>query len=358
MASLYKWILILLSLFLFLTGLGKQLFLVKIAGVIITGLVLVILKLEKKKLKLPENFKLWLTFLFILSLSFFWTKNAAAGLEDWLLLLAGTGFWLVGFNLKSEFQKRFKLILISLGLIYGGIWIYYQYWVKEVPIIAYSLSTHYSAFKNHLILGDYWSGVMAILLVMLTKNSKKIWLWLLTGLGMYFIVISQSRAALVALLAGIGYLATQNKLKNNKTLKLIGFGLVTIFFFFALSKSTLLVRDYYIQTLVSLKDHVFGVGLGNFRIISGNPAYHLWGRNDYSYNAHSLVFEMISAVGLFGLVFAYWLYQVSKRVWLLKTKKNLEYQVAFIVLTVNMLLFSSYLSPTIIWTWFLLLGLC
>ena len=232
----------LLGFSLLLVGLGRQLFLVKLVGVVVTGLTFLIIKLIKNKIAFPKYFRLWLVFLLILSLSFFWTKNTVASFEEWLLFLAGTGFWVIGFNLKKELRKHLWLILISLGLVFGGIWGYFQ-WVRgDLPVVPFSLWGHYSNYKNHLMLGDYWSGVLGILLVKLIKKPRSVFLWMLLSLGGYFVIISQSRAALVGLMVGVGYLASKNQFIKEKVFKWIGIGLVCMFFWMAMTKSTLLVR--------------------------------------------------------------------------------------------------------------------
>jgi len=62
-------------------------------------------------------------------------------------------------------------------------------------------------------------------------------------------------------------------------------------------------------------------------------------------------------VGLLSLVFAYWLFKVIRKIWNSRGREGLGYRVAFIVYTINMLFFASFYSPTILWIWFLLLGM-
>ena len=60
----------LLGFSLLLVGLGRQLFLVKLVGVVVTGLTFLIIKLIKNKIAFPKYFRLWLVFLLILSLNY------------------------------------------------------------------------------------------------------------------------------------------------------------------------------------------------------------------------------------------------------------------------------------------------
>lgn len=356
MKNLYRFLFGLLALFLLLAGIGRQLFLVKLAGVLVSFLILLIVRLFKNKLKLPRYFKLWLGFFGLLTLSLFWTKDFFNSLEQGLLFLAGSGFWLVGYNLKKEWVKYFEWVLVSLGLVMAGVWGYYQFIIGDLPVVPWGLWGHYSGYKNHLMLGDYWSVVLGLVIVGLVEKPKDWVRWLLLMLGGYLVLASQSRSALVGLLVGVGYLVIKNKSKYQKSLKMMGVVLMGVFFWFALNKSTLLVRDYYLQSLMALKTYPWGVGMGNFKFISEDQRFHLWGRDDLAYNAHSLVFEMISGLGWLSIVFVGWWYKVVKMVWEKKRHGGMGYRVAFLVMTVNFLLFSSYFQPTMLWLWFLLLG--
>ncbi len=344
--------------FLFLAALGRQLALIKVLGLGVVGLSLVMIKLVNGRIKLPRFFKGYLLILVIFGLSLLWSKDRVSSLVDVLMFVVGGGFWLLSFNLKDEWQRYWDKLVVGLGLVLAGLWWWRVGYIKDLTVRSFSLFEHYSGFKNHLILGDYWAVAIVLLLARLIKKPKKWldWIWLLVG--SLIVYASQSRAALVSMVVGILYLT---KVKGggqvNKWSKwLIGM-VVVMFLAFGLNKSTFLVRDYYFQSLVGLVRHPLGVGLRNFGIISRDPSNHVWGRGDFSFNAHSLVFEMISSIGVFSLVFIYWFYQVVRSIWYKKSERGLVYRVAFIALTTNFLLFASYLSPTMLWLWFVFLGM-
>ena len=85
-----------------MAGFGKQLFLVKALGVVVTWLMVIMIKLIKGKVNFPRYYSLYLTALIALGTSLFWIKDFRQSLEGLLLFIAGAGFWLVGFNLKSN----------------------------------------------------------------------------------------------------------------------------------------------------------------------------------------------------------------------------------------------------------------
>jgi|GEM_PF-2635771 hypothetical protein len=344
--------------FLFLAGFGRQLLLVKMFGVVVGLLSLLIVKMSKGKIKIPKYFKGYLLVLLILGISIFWSKNRVNSLEDWLMFIAGGEFWLVSFNLRERWRKYWDKLMVIMGLVFGGLYIYKAYLVKDLGIEAMSLFEHFSSYKNHLLLGDFWSVLIVIIMVWLLRNNTKIVNWGLLGFGGWLVFVSQSRTALLSIIVAVLYLIN---VKNNKQIKqwgkwVIGLALA-VFLVFGLSKSTLLVRDYYLESLVGLKTYPTGVGLSNFKLISEDPAFHVLGRNDTSVDAHSIVFEMISGIGWLSLIFLFWFYLVVKEVVDKKDQEGLVYRVALIALTTNFLLFSSYLSPTMFWLWFICLGM-
>jgi hypothetical protein len=171
--------------------------------------------------------------------------------------------------------------------------------------------------------------------------------------------MSQSRTALIAVgVAGV-YLFSQYGLvkKYKQWLIRVLVVIIGMFLFIGTQKSILSSRPYYIQSIVGLIHHPLGVGLGNFREISLNPANQVWGLSDFSTNAHSVVFEIMSGMGWLGLVFLVWLVKIGKRVVSNRSREGLVYRAVWLAMLINMLFFSSYFIPAMLWLWFLFLGL-
>jgi hypothetical protein len=81
---------------------------------------------------------------------------------------------------------------------------------------------------------------------------------------------------------------------------------IAVFIYFGFSKSTIFNRPYYLQAFLGLGKYPFGVGLGNFEIISRNIQLESWHLGGFSVVAHDIVFEIVAALGLFSSPFIYW----------------------------------------------------
>jgi len=342
--SVYCLLVLWLSLFL-IAGWGEWLFSVKLTGLLVSLVVLIAIGGEKQSIKLPRFFSAYGLFLLIWAFNLFWSVNRAKTFEEWCLFSTGGLWWLIVFNRKNFFKKYLDKLIVLLGLIFGGLFLYY-YLTNQTVVKPWSLIQVYSGNSDHFMVGDFWSMVMGIALA----NQ---W-WLLMPVGIFLIILSQSRAAVVALVAGIYYLF-KDKIWLAKWRNWLVMGLVLVFLGMGINKTVLNSRHYYVQSLVGLKYYPWGVGVGNFNIISRDKRTHLWGLSSYATNVHSIVLEMMSGLGWLGLVFVFWLFQVFKAVW--QEKDNLVYRITWIVLTVDFLLFSGYLVPTMLWLWFMLLGL-
>lgn len=355
---IWKLVIVILFLFLFLAGLGEKLFLIRISGVIAAGLLISLAWIKKGKIKIPQGFRLYSLFLALLFTSLIWNHNIWRGFELWLQFLAGGLFWLGAYNLKVELRRYLDKMIIGLGLVFGSLFIVNHYW-GDFKLGTWSLYLPYTYYNNHNSIGELWAVVLAVVGFYLLKHPKKIWWWILSILGVYFLLMSQSRTALLAVGVGGAYLFSQYGLVKKHRSWLIGIGalVVSMFLFVATQKSTILVRQFYIQSIAGLIHHPLGVGLGNFREISLNPVNQIWGLSDYSTNAHSIVFEIMSGMGWLGLVFLVWLVKTGKEVVSNRNREGLVYRAVWLGMLVNMLFFSSYFIPAMLWLWFLSLGL-
>jgi hypothetical protein len=358
MKNFWKLVLIVLGVFLFLAGLGIELLFVKICGLLIAVLLLSLVWIWKRKLKLPPGIILYLLFLLAFEASLIWSRNRGITAGHLVSFIAGGLFWIAFYNLSDEFGSWLDKVIIALGIAFGGMFIASHYF-GETPIRPWSLYLPYTAYFNHNNIGDFWALVLVVVSFYLIKKPKSFLYWGLVPLGFYFLAMSQSRSAYIALLVGIVYLFKSQGwiTKYKKIFTVLVFSTLALFLFIGSQKSILLSRQYYLQGLMGLIHNPFGVGMGNFSIISLDPANHLWGLSAYSSVAHNLILEVAAGMGLLGIFFVVWWVRRLVELWDRKDKKNLIYRTAFFTLTANLFFHSTYFVPTMLWLWFMTLGL-
>jgi len=355
----------LFSFLLFFGGFGTEIMFWNVMGVCFGIIMFLILVYKKVSIKLPPHFKVFSIFLLFAMLSLDWTKHLITSSEFLFLFIGGWLFWLVFYNLKSHINFPIENIILLLGLIFGGLFVsrFIWNWDSTVGLSLFFTPTTIGSPHNHI--GDFWAVVSVVIFYKLYKNPKKYFLWLFIPLAIFFMAMSLSRAAYLALFSGIFFLAYKGgAFKKLYRYKYIVTVLVILFlsllFLVATQKSILFSRPYFIHSLVGLKYYPFGVGLGNFGFISIDPRTHILGLDQTSIYTHNIVLEMISGVGIFGLIFAYWLFKVCKDILSgsrFLNNRNFVYQAIFLTLTVNFLFDYTYFNSTMSWLWFISLAL-
>jgi O-antigen ligase len=355
--NFWKFILVLVGALLVLGGLGIETDIVQYVGVAVGILLLVLSVVWRKKIELPPGSLLYIIFLALMLLSMTWSKDRQASFEYLVLFSGGGLFWAAFYNLKKEFEGGFDKLVIILGLIFGILFIVSSLLGGDL-ISGKSLYLHTSVYKNHNHLGDLWAVVVLISGYYLIKTRKRLY-WPIISLGICFLAISLSRAAYVALAAGLIYLFVKQNwlIKHKKALKLFALVFVGLFVFAGAQKITLFSRPYFVQGIVGFLRNPLGVGMGNFSIISSDLANHLWGMDAFSSIAHNIVLEILTGMGVFGFTFLAWLVIVLKDVWRNNKTKNIIYQALFVALGVNFFFDTTYFIPTMLWLWFASLGL-
>ena len=341
-------------------GLGVEVVLVQYFGVLVGFLILNLILLQKKKLKLPPFIILYSLFLILFIInSFFISVDIKKSLEVFSLFLGGGLFWVASYNLKKELAPYFDKLIILLGLIFAGLYFYNTFFGDPNLVKAWNLYTQTSAFVNHNHLGDLWAVVLTIVAFYIAKKSRKILVWLLVPLGIYLLFISQSRAAYVALAVGVAYLAKAlGWIDKYKKIFLLFIVLaVSLFLYVGTQKSILFSRPYFVQGVLGFVHNPQGVGVGNFGIISKDPANHILGLSDFSFVTHNIVLEIMVGLGILGIVFLGWLVKIIKELWEDRSSQNLIYKAIFFALTVNFFFDTTYFIPTMLWLWFASLGL-
>jgi len=316
----------------------------------LTGIVfLVSLAFRNGRARTPPGFFLYLLFLAILVWKFL--EGPYQTDLHYLYLFAGGGaLWFTGYNLQTELGKPFGKLIISLGLLMGVL--YLAVLVQgSTAIIPGSIFAASSVFKNHNHIGDLWAVVL-LFGVDRFRTKKSIYFWGLLALGFYFLFASYSRSALLAFVAGLVYLFSGKHWQTYKYLFIcLVLAALAILFLTSIGKTIFFSRPYFSQATWGLIHHPEGVGMGNFRAISSRFEV-----GTYSSIVHNIVLEVLVGVGWLGLVFAAWLGVEIKKV-LFQGGTQKIYQSVFLAITLNFMFDSTYAIPTMIWLWFLSLGL-
>jgi O-antigen ligase len=343
---------------LFFGGLGVEMAVVYYFGVLIGFLMLVLALVWRGKLKLPNGFFIYVLFLVLFLGSLLWSHDAKKSFEYFALFLGGGLFWLASYNLKKELGLWMDKLVVVLGLVFGGLFIFSHYF-GEAQIRPWSLYLPYTAYLNHNNIGDFWAVVLTVIIFYILKKPKNLGYWLLAILGAYFLLMSQSRSAYVVLAVGVVFLFTKGNwhIDYKKIFAVFILLAAGLFILTGASKTTLLSRPYFVQALLGFVHNPWGVGIGNFGIISSDSANHIWGLSHFSSNAHNIVLEIMTGMGIFGLVFVAWLFKIIYDLWLKKFTQNLIYQAVFFALATNFFFHSTYFVPTMLWLWFMVLGL-
>jgi len=349
---------VIISTLLFIGGLGviKAIY-INIFGAVLGFVFLLIMLLRGRNMKFPPNFGIFSVFIILLTVSLVWSRIFTESLKFGLLFIAGWSYWLISYNVRDDYSHWINNMLIFLGLGFGTLFILSSYY--HWPIFSgLSLFLTPSAIgKFHFHIGDYWAVIGIIIIYQLVKDPKKLHYWLLIPPTIYFIYMSMSRAAIVSIAVGFIFLNIKGFLTSDKfKKKLVIFMLVVFFIVTSISKDTILSRPYFIQALAGIKYYPWGVGLGNFSIISHDVRTHLLGLSQFSLYTHNIILEMFSAIGILGTVFLVWFIQAIRNLFSDNNKGNMLFQAIFVVISVNFLFDYTYFIPTMCWLWFICLG--
>lgn len=346
-----KLILALIGAFLFLGGLGIEKNLVQIGGLAFGGLLLLVHLFFKKKISLPHGFLAY--GLFLLFLFAYHVLSPGRSNFDYLVLFTSGGlFWLFFYNQRS-FIPKFSYLILALGVLFGlG---YFLHPFLGVEMFNRGLIAPYT--KTHHHLGDFWVVPLLITLALWLKK-KRWWHYLFFALGIFFLTASLSRSAYVALAIGVTYLFIKKGLPGRfRRVFWTIIGLSALLFLSAgIFKTTLYSRAYFVQGAVGFVRNPLGVGMGNFDLISRDPAANPWGMKFFSSLAHNVFLEVLVGMGVLGLTFIYWFIKVARNLWKAKDKETLVYQAIFFALTANFFFDTTYVIPTMVWLWFMALG--
>lgn len=298
--------------------------------------------IQNSRIEIPKNFYLY--FVFILTL-FLHTIILNGNLYFCWLFASGLIQWLVGYNFKEIFSKYFMYALTILGLLMGSLYFYSTVYPIEIPNLVSLFAPATETFK-HSNIGDLWAVILIGLFYNYTKRPSKAYIPLFL-FGAYFLTVSYSRTAVLSLLLGILfiYFKTKREVFFKKYLSYILLFCSLVFVYISSSKTLVYSRPFFFDAIAGLYKYPLGTGLGNFGIVSLKTNL-----------AHNIIFEIVSALGIFSVVFIYWLY--IEVISLFKTRAiNIEAAAIFLAILVNFSFNTTYIIPSFIWIWFVTLGL-
>jgi len=315
---------------------------------------------ETKTVKLPNGFVIYSVFQAILFLSLMWSADWHNSFEYILLFFTGGLIWLYFYNFVGreylEFHFLEKLI-IGLVVVFGVLYLIKpfffgnEFYYKSLFLPSVSNGKH-----NHI--GDLLAIGFILTLYKVILEKKKVWIFTLPW-TIFFLLVSFSRSAYLALFLSIYFFVKVNNiLEKSKYLAIALFVIIgTIFMIASADKTTLFSRGYFFQSMAGIFYYPFGVGMGNFGVISFDEQVVFYDSSNISTLTHNIVLETIAGLGIFSIPFVVWLIKVCREVWDRRQEKKGLYAAVFICLTVNFFFDYTYVIPTMLWFWFAVLGL-
>jgi hypothetical protein len=165
------------------------------------------------------------------------------------------------------------------------------------------------------------------------------------------IYVSGSRTAVLSLMVGIILLVANKILTHKQQIFVVVaiFLMTTIFLVFGMTKSVVFSRPYLLQSLLGFSSYPFGVGLGNFEIISSEFSTG-WGT--FSTVAHNIFAELLSGIGILSVIFIIWLIKIFS---IIRRLPDIN-KILVVVLGIQFMFDYVYLIPLFYWLFFVLLG--
>ncbi|OGM21190.1 hypothetical protein A2714_03220 [Candidatus Woesebacteria bacterium RIFCSPHIGHO2_01_FULL_38_9] len=352
-----KFVSVFLIILFVLGGLGLSLGLFVSVCLLYVLCLLIIIRPKLKDFRFPPTYGLYSLFLLFFFINFLWSENEGQSLIYFFLFLYGFFFWGLAYNLKDKLVN-FKKLVITLGIVFGVITLIYLAFDNTLNINAFSLVHFAVAPLHHHHIGDFWVIVLIVIGSEYTKRKNMKWLIFLL-FGFYFLFLSLSRSAYLALALGsLYFIAKSGKARSISIFKIYIVIAVVLFLYSSFQKSTLFAHIGYIgQSLIGFINNPFGVGVGNFEKISTDPRNVFLGLGSGSTSTHNIILEIMTGMGILGISFIVWLFKILKSIIKSEVDESLLYRTVFITLTVNFLFDYTYLIPTMLWIWFVSLGL-
>jgi len=352
-------ILLLITLLLFISGLGLVAVPVVAFGGVVAIFILVLSLWSNQPLRLPATFGWYALFLGLFLTSIIWSQDRLQSLELFALYASASLLWLAGFLNQNRLSIILPKLIIFLGIAFAVITLInrafdYRILPQITPrgVIGYN-----SFYKNHHHLGNWWALVLSITLSLWLKTRRPNYL-VLSLVALVVIALSLSRSAVVTAFIG-SLLLLDNKAWLHRYRRLFWPLIVlaiVLFLYASAGKTTIVSRVYYIQALIGLVRHPLGVGVGNFGSISTEVGRLYPFLRSFSLVTHNLILEFLIGMGLLGISFVGWFVKIILDITRTTTSDHRLVSALTLALAANFFFNSTYLIPAFVWLWFLLLG--
>lgn len=306
----------------------------------------------KKKFKFPRGFSVYLIFLILLFFNVIQKGGLKYGYYFLILFFSSGVIWVLSYNLQASLKKHFEKIILLAGIIFGIGFIYSTYFIHFTSNEYFSLFLPYTNYHNHI--GDFWA-ICLVVLYYLIRQKQRVLYYFLFILGFSFLAISLSRSAFVALAVGVLYIFSKNQEKGKKLFWAVIVFVGILFLLIGAFKTTLFSRIYFIEAILGFLHNLSGVGMGNFIKISVNSADQVFGVDFVSSFAHNIILEVLTGMGVLGLTFVYFVFDVSYSIF--KNSKNVLATAVFFAIFTNFFFDTTYVVSGMFWLWFISLGL-
>ncbi len=363
---------LLLSILFLAGGLGYSNIWISWSGVVISSFFLILFYFEYEKIYFPKHFKYLSIFLTLFSVSLFWSEVPLNSFSYLITYLGGGLVYLLFYNLKKiskawpkstlvdkDINEKITNGLIILGIAFA-LWVVAEKILNIDKVGSFGLIRFAAASKNHHHLGDYWVIVALISFYKYFSKKTEKYIWIsLTIISLAALYLSRSRSAILAVVIGLIFLFSKSKkfqIYKNYFYSLLGL-LVIVLLILGGAKGILFEREYFIQAILGFIKNPFGIGYGNFDLISGKPEYTILGLKSFSSVTHNMILEIMVGMGVFGISFLIWFYKILKDLLKDVEDSNILFKTIFLGLSINFMFDFTYIIPTMLYIWFISLGL-
>lgn len=341
----------------FLGGVGYFNFEIEQVAIVLFGFLVILGFTFNKKLLFPQGSLLYLVFLGLLALNVYSKPNRQGDNygQQYLLLFASGGLiWLFSYNFREKLGNFFENLVLVLAGIFGALFIVNSLITKIVldNTVQFGLFLPYTSWHNHV--GDIWAIAMVILAARVGKGKKLLYFAPLI-LGLYFLFESLSRSAYLTLAGGVFYLFLRGKLKDKKVIWGMVVSLVLLFVATGFYKTTFFSRPYFVEAILGIVNNPWGVGMGNFIHTAQTVGNEIFGENVISFFTHNLILEILVGMGILGVSFILWILWACLGIF--EEKRTALPSAILFALFINFLFDTTYFVPTMLWLWFMALGL-
>lgn len=311
---------------------------------------------SKQKVASPPHFVSLLIFTIILHIHWLFVKDKFEPFYYSMLFTEGISLWYIIYNTDKKLVKDLYTLFLVPGIVYALI--YFLSTMLDINLLLLArLFFQPAEAADHAQIGNLWAVILAFLIGSQFYGRSAFFDSIFYVVGVFFLVISKSRSAYLALFLSLANLFRNNQFIRKWMLLIIVLTSVSAIIYVSFNRSLLTSRPYYLQSVIAFVQHPFGVGMGNFKLIS-QDFYNRGGvLSSFSDATHNIFLEAVSGVGILAVPFFYWGFYIFSDILRNNKKINLGWSSAFIVLSVIFLTDLTYNIPCMTWLWFVLLAL-